>query len=115
MLKIMAIYKQTNFVSRKIFSEKFVAIHEFKPALTPDKPIYAGFSLLDLNKYFMYDIHYEHAKTHDAKLPFTVTDSLVYEIKTDDSYEDFYKDKHLFHLINYPKDSKLFDPELLVK
>ena len=61
----------------------------------------------------MYDFHYEHAeKKHDAKLLFTDTDSLLYKIETyDDAYEDFYKDKHLFHLSNYPKDSKVFDPD----
>ena len=41
---------------------------------------------------------------------FTDTDSLVYDIETDDVYEDFYDDKHLFDLSNYPKDSKFFNP-----
>ena len=60
----------------------------------------------------MYDFHYEHGeKKHNAKLLFTDTDSLVYKIETYDVYEDFYKDKHLFHLSNCPKDSKLFDPD----
>ena len=49
-------------------------------------------------------------KKHDAKLLFTYTERLVYEIKTDDVYEDLYKDKHLFHLSKFPKDSKFFDP-----
>ena len=44
-------------------------------------------------------------KKHDTKLLFTDTDSLVYKIETDDVYENFYKDKHLFHLSIYPKDS----------
>ena len=38
------------------------------------------------------------------------TDSLVYEIKTEDVYEDFYRDKNLFDFRDYPLDSKLFDP-----
>ena len=38
-------------VSQKKFSENFVAIHETKPVLTLIKPIYAGFSILDLSKY----------------------------------------------------------------
>ena len=42
-------------------------------------------------------------------LLFTDTDSLTYEVKSEDVYEDFYKDKHLFDLSNYPKDSKFFD------
>ena len=41
---------------------------------------------------------------------FTDTDSLVYEIKTDNAYEDFYENKNLFDFSDYPRDSKLFDP-----
>ena len=41
---------------------------------------------------------------------FTDTDSLVYEIKTDDVYENFYEDKDLSDFSDYPQDSKLFDP-----
>ena len=39
-----------SFVSLKIFNKHFVAIHETKPILTVDKPIYVGFSILDLSK-----------------------------------------------------------------
>ena len=53
-----------NFVSQKIFSKKFVAIHEIKPVLTHNKPIYVGFSILDLSKF-------------DANLLFTDTGNLV--------------------------------------
>ena len=35
--------------------------------------------------------------------------SLVYEIKTKDVYEDF-KTKNLFDFSDYPLDSKFFDP-----
>ena len=41
---------------------------------------------------------------------FTDTDSLVYEIKTEDVYEDFYQDKNLFDFSDYPLNSKFFDP-----
>ena len=40
---------------------------------------------------------------------FTDTDSLTYEIKSEDVYEEFFKHKHLFDFSNYPKDSKFFD------
>ena len=46
-------------------------------------------------------------KKNDAQFLFTETGSLTYEIKSEDVYEDFYKDKHLLDLSNYPKDSKL--------
>ena len=37
------------------------------------------------------------------------TQFLVYEIKTNDFYEDFYKDKDLFDFSDYAQDSKFFD------
>ena len=40
---------------------------------------------------------------------FTDTDSLTYEIKLDNAYEDFFKWKDSFDFSNYSKDSKCFD------
>ena len=58
----------------------------------------------------MYEFHYEYIKSKfDAKLLFTYTDSLVYEIKTKNVYEDFYRDKNLFDFSDYSLDSKFFD------
>ena len=45
-----------------------------------------------------------------AKLLFTDTDNLVYDIETDDVYEDVYENKNLFDFSDYPKDSKFSDP-----
>ena len=41
---------------------------------------------------------------------FAGIDSLVYQIETDDVYEDFYEDKSLFDFSNYPKDSRFYGP-----
>ena len=99
------------FVSQKIFSKNFVAIHEIKPVLTLHKPIYVGFIILNLSKLLMYEFHYKYIKIKfDAKLWLTDTDSLVYEIKTEDIYEDFYEDKNLFDFSDSPLNSKFFDP-----
>ena len=58
----------------------------------------------------VYDLHYRFIKKHlDADLLFTDTDSLTYEIKSKDVYEEFFKHKHLFDFSNYPKNSKFFD------
>ena len=51
----------------------------------------------------MYDFLIITLKKFNAKLLFTHTDSLLYEIKTDDVYVDFYKYKLLFDFSNYPK------------
>ena len=40
---------------------------------------------------------------------FTDTDSLAYEIKSEDVYEEFFKHKHLFDFSNISKDSKFFN------
>ena len=100
-----------SFVSQKIFSKNFVAVHRIKPVLTVNKPIYVGFSILELSKLLMYEFHYKYIKNKfDAKLVITDTDSLVYEIKTKNFYEDFYLDKDLFDLSDYSLHSKFFDP-----
>ena len=58
----------------------------------------------------MYDFHYIFDKKNfSAELLFTDTDSLTYEIKSENIYEDFYKQKDLFDYSNYSKDSKFFD------
>ena len=48
--------------------------------------------ILELSKVLMYEFHYDYIKNKydsKSKLLFTVTDSLIYEIKTEDVYEDF--------------------------
>ena len=80
-----------SFVSQKIFSKNFVAIHEIKPVLTLNKPIYVDFSMFDLSKLLlMYEFHYKYIKRkYSANLLFTDTGSLAYEIKTENFFEDF--------------------------
>ena len=56
---------------------------------------------LDLSKYHMYNFHYGFIKNRygsDAKLLFTDTDSLCYEIATEDFYLDMYNNKEHFDL-----------------
>ena len=72
----------------KIFSENYAAIHEIKPVLILNKPIYVGFTVLELSKWLMYDFHYNFIKKNfNAEILFTDTGSLSYEIKSEDVYE----------------------------
>ena len=97
-------------VTHKIFGKNYAVIQEMKLVLTPNKPIYVGFTVLELTKWLMYDFHYNFIKKHfDAELLFTDTDSLTYEIKSENVYEEFFKWKDLFDFSNYSKDSKFFD------
>ena len=58
----------------------------------------------------MYKFHHDYIlKTFNAKLLFTDTDSLVYEINDDNVHEQCFKDKKLFDFSGYPKDSLYYD------
>ena len=97
-------------ITHKIFDKNYVAIHEIKPVLTLNKPVYVWFTVLELSKQLMYEFRYNFIKKKfDAELLFTDTDSLTYEIKSENVYEEFFKWKDLFDFSNYSKDSKFFD------
>ena len=52
------------------------------------KPIYVGFTVLELSKWLMYDLHCNLTKKHFcAELLFIDTDSLAYEIKSEGVYK----------------------------
>ena len=83
-----------------------------KKTVQLNKPIYAGFSILELSKYHMYDFHYNIMKpryNENIELLMTDTDSLVYEIKTDDFYKDMYDMKHHFDMSEYSKQNPIYD------
>ena len=49
-------------ITHKIFGKNYAAIHEIKPVLTLNKPIYVGFTVLELSKWLMHDFHYNFIK-----------------------------------------------------
>ena len=91
----------------KIFSENLVSVHLKKTSLTMNKPVYLGMCILDLSKTIMSDFHYQYIKPKygtKAKLLFTDTDSLMYEIQTEDFYKDISEDvKDRFDTSDYPE------------
>ena len=46
------------YVTHKLFDKDFAAIYGIKPVLILNKPIYVGFTVLELGKCMMYDFHY---------------------------------------------------------
>ena len=101
-----------SYMSKKIFDNNLVAKHKGKLALKLKKPTYIGMCILELSKILMYEFHYDYIEnTYDnkAKLLFTDTGSLIYEIKTDDVYEDFSSNKEIFNFSNYSTKSKCYD------
>ena len=91
----------------KIFSENLISVHMKKTSLTMVKPVYLGMCILDLSKTIMFDFHYNYIKSKyrdKAKLLFSDTDSLMYEIETEDFYKDISGDvKNRFDTSDYPE------------
>ena len=103
--KYLKVVSRPSFVSQKILDKNLVAVHKIKPVLLLNKPIYNGFSILELSKMIMYDWHHNYfVKKFNCSLLFTDTDSLVYEIRSNDSaYDEVFKDKELFDFSGYEK------------
>ena len=67
--------------------------------------------ILDLSKTLMYDFHYNCIKNmygDGAKLLFTDTDSLTYEIEAEDVFDDFWVDKDMFDNSDCPVGSPFY-------
>ena len=110
--KLLKMASKPTYVSSKIFNENLVAVHKIKETLTLNRPAYVGMCILDLSKTLMYNFHYNYIKEkygNKARLLFTDTDSLTYEIEADDVYQDFWNDKNKFDNSDYPESSPYFD------
>ena len=109
--KLSKLVSKPTFVNSKIFSQYLVAVHKIKETLTLDRPAYVVMCILDPSKTLIYDFHYNYIKEKygsRAKLLFTDTDSLCYEIETVDVYGDFWAGRDKFDNSDYAKDSPYF-------
>ena len=109
--KLDKLTSKPTYVSSKIFNENLMAVHKVKETLTLNRPAYVGMCILDLSKTLMYDFHYNYIKkkyNNRARLLFTDTDSLTYEIEAEDVYKDFWNDKDMFDNSDYPESSPYY-------
>ena len=74
-----------------------------------NKPIYIGFSVLDLSKSQVYEFHYDImprlAAPENIKLLYTDTDSLVYDIKDTNIYAAMRDNIQYFKTSDYPENN----------
>ena len=101
-----------SYMSDIIFENDLIAICKNKVTLTLNKLAYIGMCILELSKVSMYEFHNDYIENkyfNNSKLLFTDTDSLMYEIKTEDIYEDFSNKKEIFDFSNYSTKSKYYD------
>ena len=96
-------------VNWKVFENNLAAIHEKKISLTLSKPIYVGFTVLEISKWEMYNFHYNFMiRKFNTRLLWTDTDSLCYELHEKNPHKKMYKYKELFDLSNFPVSSKFY-------
>ena len=89
------------------FNENLAAVHMGKLEVRLNKPVYCGAAILDLSKHLMFSFHYEYAKKKwkGLKVLYTDTDSLIYNIPTEDVFADTAGDaEKWFDTSGYPKD-----------
>ena len=92
--------------------EKFMLMEMGKKQVILNKPIYAGFCILDLSKLHMYKFHYEIMKPKygfNYELMYQDTDSFIYRIHTDDFYKDMKEMEEHFDMSDYSKTNPFYD------
>lgn len=104
-----ALIAKPNFKTCTIFSEDFVAIHMGTLKVRYDKPLYLGFSILELSKTVLYNFYYEIIKKNfneNARLLYTDTDSLIIKIYTNNFYDFIKANPSVFDTSNYIEGNK---------
>jgi hypothetical protein len=89
-----------------IVNEGVTMVERIRVKVTLNKPIYIGFTVLNVLKLLMFDFHGKN-----ARLLFTDADSLCYRLITDDVYRDMLEYHHLLDTSNYPRDHPLYSAE----
>ena len=101
-----------SYMSHKLLDNDLDAISKNKVTLRLNKSAYIGMCTLELSKVLMYELYFGYIKNkygNNWRLLFTDTDSLMYEIKTGDIYEDFSNNREMFDFSNYSTKSKYYD------
>ncbi|XP_054284895.1 uncharacterized protein LOC129001575 [Macrosteles quadrilineatus] len=115
--RLNKLISKPTFKNRIIYDENLCSVELGKETICFDKPIYIGFTVLELSKYQMYDFHYTIIKNFfqnkKVKLIYLDTDSFFYLIYTDDIYDDFnHPDlKKYMDMSDYPKDHKCYSSQ----
>ena len=106
--KYLKTVMKPNFKSGVQFDENLMGCEMGKIKVVGNKAVYLGQAILDLSKIIMYEFHYDYMKPkyqENVKLCYMDTDSLVYNIKTEDFYADISDDvEERFNTSRYNKE-----------
>ena len=85
-----------NFKSGTLLGSELMECEMGKVKVVMNKPVYLGQAISDLSKTIMYEFHYDYMKRKcdydKLTLCYMDTDSLIYDIETDDFYGDIADD-----------------------
>ena len=99
------VVSEPNYHTTKWFSENLLAIEMKKTKVKMNKPVYLGFSILEISKTLMYEFWYDYMKPKygdNVKLCYMDTDSFIMHIKIVDFYKDAVNDvEKRFDISNY--------------
>jgi hypothetical protein len=102
--------KKINFKRETIFTKHLVALHMNRMQVLFNKPIYAGFCVLEMSKWGMFKFVYEYIKPKwgdRVTIMETDTDNLNLRIETADFYEDIKTDiAQWFDTSNFPENNR---------
>lgn len=110
--RLAKIHNEPVFKHSHIINDSLVGVEKTRTTTNLNKPIYLGFSILELSKLHMYKFYYDVLKPRygaKIRLAYTDTDSYVLHIETDDVYKDFRELGDVFDFSDYPADHDNFD------
>nr|XP_022908200.1 uncharacterized protein LOC111419606 [Onthophagus taurus] len=102
-----------NFKNIKTFTETFSAIQMERLHIVYDKPLYVGFTVLELSKLLMYNFFYGFLKPkygEGIRLCYMDTDSFTVLINSNDVYTDVKLNLNKFDTSNYSPDNQFDVP-----
>ncbi|XP_044739967.1 uncharacterized protein LOC123301296 [Chrysoperla carnea] len=98
-----------NFHSMMVLDNDVSIVEMKKSQIRFNKPIYIGFTILDISKTFVYDFHYNYMYQRynptNVRLLYTDTDSLIYSVRNTDVYEVMKQDINRFDTADYAPDN----------
>lgn len=95
-----------------ILDDDLVQTNHFTPVIMHDRPIFVGFTILELSKHFMYDFYYNKLLKNapcKIELGFSDTDSFLFKVDNKKAFIEHIKP--LMDFSNYPKKHPLHSTE----
>lgn len=100
-----------NMKNFRIFNENLVGVQYQKTSIKLCKPVFAGFTVLEISKLIMAEFYYDLLKANygdKVHMMMTDTDSFVLFFQEVDPYYMMADFPHMFDLSNYPRDHRMF-------